>query len=80
MGLIGSGKTKLTLENDRKLESYMWLIIREMIKTAIENRQNLVIEGGYIPLRWKVDFDDKYLKEIQYYCLVMSKKYIENNF
>ena len=48
MGLIGSGKTKLTLENDRKLESYMWLIIREMIKIAIENRQNLVIEGGYI--------------------------------
>lgn len=80
MGLIRSGNTDLTPEDDRELEAYMWPIIREMIKTAIENKQNLVIEGAYIPFDWKKDFDGKYLKEIQYCCLVMSRKYIEDHF
>ncbi len=74
MGSIRSGKTNLTPEDDRKLESYMWPIIKEMMKTAIENKQNLVIEGGYIPFTWKADFNEQYLKEICYSCLVMSKK------
>lgn len=80
MGLIRSGNTELTPEDDNELEEYLWPIVREIIKTAVENRQNLVIEGGYIPFNWKDDFDEKYLKEIKYYCLVMSKTYIENHF
>jgi len=80
MGLIRSGNTNLTPEDDMELEKYLWPIIREMIKTAIENGQNLVIEGGYIPFDWKKDFDNEYLKEIKYYCLVMSKTYINNHF
>lgn len=80
MGLIRSGNTNLTPEDDVELEEYLWPIIREMIKTAIENGQNLVIEGGYIPFNWKEDFDKEYLKEIRYYCLVMSETYINNNF
>lgn len=42
MGLIRSGYTKFTPEDDAELEAYMWPIIREMMKTAIENKQNLV--------------------------------------
>lgn len=80
MGLIRSGNTDLTPEDDRELEAYMWPIIREMMKTAIENKQNLVVEGGYIPFDWKNDFTGEYVKEIQYYCLVMSEKYIKNHF
>ena len=80
MGLIRSGNTNLTPEDDHKLENYLWPIVKEIIKTAIENHQHLVIEGAYIPFSWKNDFDNKYLKEIQYYCLVMTKKYIENHF
>ncbi|MGL4453184.1 MAG: adenylate kinase [Sarcina sp.] len=80
MGLIRSGNTTLTPDNDLKLVEYLWPIVKEMIKTAIENKQNLVIEGCYIPFDWKEYFDDEYLKEIKYYCLIMSKKYIENNF
>lgn len=80
MGLIRSGNTNLTPEDDMELEEYLWPIIREMIKTAIENGQNLVIEGGYIPFGWKEDFDNEYLKEIKYYCLVMSETYINNHF
>ena len=52
----------------------------EMIKTAIENEQNLIVEGCYIPFDWSKDFEKEYLKEIQYYCLIMSKEYIENHF
>lgn len=80
MGLIRSGYTNLTSEDDDKLRSYLWPIIREMIKTAIENQQHLVIEGGYIPFEWEEAFPPKYLKEIRYYCLIMSRQYIENHF
>lgn len=80
MGLIRSGKTNLTPEDDDELTAYMWPIIREMIKTAIENEQNLVIEGGYISYDWKKDFAEEYLNEIHYYCLVMSRNYIEQHF
>lgn len=80
MGLIRSGYTKLTVKDDDKLTEYLWPIVREMIKTAIENRQNLIVEGCYIPFDWVNDFEQGYLDNIKYYCLVMSKKYIENNF
>ena len=80
MGLIRSGYTKLTLENDKALTDYMWPIIREMIKTAIENKQNLIIEGVYIPFDWEKDFTKKYLEDIKYYCLVMSENYIKTHF
>lgn len=80
MGLIRSGYTDLRPEDDEMLQSYLWPIIREMIKTAIENQQNLVVEGGYIPFGWEESFSDESLKEIHYYCLVMSREYIENHF
>lgn len=80
MGLIRSGNTQLTPEDDEELVSYLWPIVKEIIKTAIENQQNLVVEGVYIPFNWKNDFDNEYLKEIQSYCLVMTKEYIEKHF
>lgn len=49
MGLIRSGYTALTPEDDTDLTGYLWPIVREMIKTAIENKQDLIIEGDYIP-------------------------------
>lgn len=80
MGLIRSGNTDLTPENDRALVSYLWPIVREIIKTAIENSQNLIIEGCYIPFDWRKDFTDEYQKNIRYCCLVMSRSYIEGHF
>ena len=80
MGLIRSGYTKLTPEDDAELEAYMWPILREMIKTAIENRQALIIEGGYIPFDWKEDLEAEYRDQIRYYCLVMSERYIRDHF
>lgn len=80
MGLIRSGNTDLTPEDDEQLTAFLWPIIREIIKTAVENRQNLIVEGCYIPLNWQEDFTKEYLNDIKFYCLVMSENYIERHF
>ena len=80
MGLIRSGYTDITVEEDKKLTQYLWPVIREMIKTAIENGQNMILEGCYIPYDWKKSFDGEYLENIRYLCLVMSPQYIEKHF
>ena len=80
MGLIRSGNTDLTPEDDDELTEYLWPIVREIIKTAIENRQNLIIEGCYFPFEWRRDFNDRYLQNIRFICLAMSERYIENHF
>lgn len=80
MGLIRSKNTTLTPEDDDKLQNYLWPIVCKMIKTAIENKQNLIIEGCYIPPNWNKSFSEKYLNEIHYYCLIMSENYIKNHF
>ena len=80
MGLIRSGNTELTPMDDDDLTEYLWPIIREIIKTAVENKQNLIVEGCYIPFDWEKDFSREYLDSIQYYCLIMSENYISNHF
>lgn len=80
MGLIRSKNTTLSVYDDEKLTPYLWSIVKEMIKTAIENEQNLTIEGCYIPFDWAKDFDEFYLNEIKYYCLIMSENYIKKHF
>ncbi len=81
MGLIRSKNTTLTpLSDDQALTDYLWPIVCEMIKTAIDNAQNLIVEGCYIPFDWKKDFGPEYLENIEYVCLVMSREYIRNHF
>ena len=81
MGLIRSGNTTLTPESDdQALTEYLWPIVAGIVKTAIENRQNLVIEGCYIPFDWAKGFEQEYLAEIRYCCLVMSEAYIRSHY
>ena len=81
MGLIRSQNTVLTpMSDDGALTDYLWPIAREMIKTAIENKQNLIVEGCYIPFDWEKDFSAEYLRDIRYYCLIMSENYIRKHF
>lgn len=80
MGLIRSGNTDLTPEDDDELTTYLWPIVSEMIKTAIENNQNLIVEGCYIPLDWRQDFDERYLPSIRFICLAMTDEYIDTHF
>lgn len=80
MGLIRSKNTNLTPYDDEELQPYLWNIIKEIIKTVIENNQNIIIEGAYIPFNYKNDFSAEYLDNIKYICLAMSEKYINNNY
>ena len=80
MGLIRSGNTELTPEDDDALTDYLWPIVREMIKTAIENKQDLIVEGCYVPPDWGQDFDERYLPLIRFICLAMTEDYIEDHF
>ena len=81
MGLIRSGNTDLTpLSNDEDLTAYLWPIVREMVKTAIENNQSMTVEGCYIPFDWRKDFPKEYLAHIRCRWLIFSKEYIEAHF
>jgi cytidylate kinase len=81
MGLIRSGNTTLTpLSDDADLTAYLWPIVREIIKTAIENEQNLIVEGCYIPFDFEKDFSKEYLDFIKYYLIVMSENYVKTHF
>ncbi len=81
MGLIRSGHTGLTpTSEDEAITALVWPILREMIKTVIENRQQLVVEGCYIPFDWAADFSEAYRREIRYLCLILSDGYIRGHF
>ncbi len=80
MGLIRSGQTQLTPQDDEALIPYLWPIVREMIKTAVENGQSLIVEGIYIPPDYAKDFEKEYLAHIRCVCLVMSERYLEEHF
>ena len=81
MGLIRSENTSLTpYSSDEELTALLWPIVREMIKTAIENRQDLTVEGCYIPFDWEQDFAPEYRAHIRYVCLVMTEDYIRARF
>lgn len=80
MGLIRSGMTDLTPYDDDRLTEVLWRILREIIRTAVENGQNLIIEGCYIPPDWQESFEKEYLAQIRYICLIMSETYIRRHF
>ncbi len=81
MGLIRSHNTSLTpISSDQDLTDYLWPIVREIIKTAIENGQNLIVEGCYIPFDYKKDFSDREQEHLRCYCLVLTREYIEAHF
>ncbi len=81
MGLIRSGHTDLTaMSPEAELTAYLWPIVREMVKTAIENGQNLIVEGCYIPFEWEKDFDEPYRRQIRCIRLIMSERYIRSHF
>lgn len=81
MGMIRSGNTSLTPScKDEELTEYLWPIVREMVKTAVENGQNLIVEGCYIPVDWESSFSEEYRKSIRCIRLVMSENYIRSHF
>ena len=79
MGLNRSGQTSLTPMDDALLTAYLWPIAREIIRTALENGQNLIVEGCYIPETWSEDFTAAELQQIRYRCLILSRNYLDTH-
>ena len=65
MGMIRSGKTNLTPEDDDALTDELWPIVREMIKTAIENRQQYLDSIRFICLAFSDEYIDTHFDEIR---------------
>ena len=80
MGIVRAGLVPNYVEQDDKMLEVLWPVIREMIKTAVENGQNMIVEGCYLPHNWKDDFEADYLENIRCMFLIMSQEYIENHF
>lgn len=80
MGLIRSGYTNLTPEDDGGMTDFLWPVAREMVKTAVENQQDLIVEGCYFPWDWRKDFQASYVKSIRMVWLVMTERYIRSHF
>ena len=58
MAFIRTGKTTLSVEDDYEMRYFLWPFVAEWVKTAIENNQNLILEGCYIPDSWQESFDE----------------------
>lgn len=81
MGLIRSGVCPLSPESpDKELTPYLWNIVKEIVKTAVENGQDLIIEGCYIPFDWQKSFSPEILAHVRYVCLAFSERYVRERF
>lgn len=80
MAFIRTGMTELTVEDDYEMRYWMWPFVVEWIKTAVENEQNLIVEGCYIPTEWERSFSREYRAHIKSLFIVMSEAYIRSHF
>ena len=79
MMFIRGRLTDLTCEDDYEMRYFLWHYAAEIIKTAIENDQNMIVEGCYIPSEWREQFDENYLKDIRCFYITMSEEYLRKN-
>ena len=79
MMFIRGKLTDLTVEDDYRMRYFLWPYAAELIKTAIENNQSLIVEGCYIPGEWRDCFDSEYLKSIRCFFVTMSENYLRNH-
>ena len=79
MGLIRTGLTPLQVGEDAKLREFVWPVAAEMIREAIANRQNLIVEGCYIPGHWADSFSTEELAGIRCLFVTMGEEYLRKN-
>ena len=58
----------------------LWPIVKGIIMTNIENRQNIIIEGCYFLPHFAYDFEENCSKEILSVFLGFSDNYIKNSY
>lgn len=81
MGLIRSGKSRCSPESpDELLTGELWPIVREIVRTVLENKQHLIVEGCNIPFDYRKDFSQQENAQIRFLCLIFSEGYIREKF
>jgi len=78
MGIIrGCPKCNFTAESkDEIITEKLWPIIKGIIMTNIENNQNIIIEGVYLPYNLD-DFETEYVSKIIFCKICFSEEYIK---
>lgn len=82
MGLIRGNKycDFTATDSDDEITNKLWPIIKGIIMTNVENGQNIIIEGCYLPPEHIKDFEPEYLEQIIVLYIGFSKNYLEKNF
>jgi len=68
------------LDSTEHIGEILWPILKGIIMTNIENRQNIIIEGLYLLPQRISELSDEYLREIISFYLGFSDSYIERYF
>jgi 2-phosphoglycerate kinase len=82
MGLIRGNKycDFSSTDSDEIITEKLWPIVKGIVKTNIENRQHIIIEGCYLPPEHIKNFEPEYLDHIIALYIGFSKEYIEKHF
>ncbi len=67
-------------DGDDELTAKLWPIVKGIIMVNIENKQNIIIEGCYIPPEHVRDFEPEYLKQIIAFYIGFSEEYVAKHF
>lgn len=67
-------------DSDDHIAAKLWPIVRGIVMTAVENGQDLIVEGCYIPPEELGTFPTSYAKETIGLYIGFSKEYIRANF
>jgi len=68
------------LDDPMYIAKKIWPIVKEMVMTAIENDQNMIVEGCYLFPDMVKEFEGAYLNKIISVFLGFSSQYIKDNF
>lgn len=82
MGLIRGGIADgfSVADKDEVISEKMWPVIDGIIRTNIENEQNIIIEGCYLPQKQVKKLKEEYIGVIWEMYICFSKQYIIENF
>jgi putative acetyltransferase len=82
MGLIRGSKycDFSATDSDDELTKKLWPIVKGIIMTNVENEQNIIIEGCYLPPEHIRDFEPEYMEQIIALYIGFSENYLEKHF
>ena len=68
------------IDKDEHIARYLWPIVKGIIETNIENKQNLIFEGCYLPCHEIKKLLETYPHDILAIYMVFSENYIRTHF